>query len=106
VAGARLSGLKFEVLGPPTNVSNVQSGPPIPLGPSAHVSVFNPSGGLVGLWNWTTSAWSEGGEWTIPVNANLTLVLDSGLQGAQLAEDWFFVFMISPGYGSVGCLLR
>ena len=106
VGGVLLSGLKFAVLGPPTNNSNVMSGPPIPLGPAARLSVFDSDGSLVGVWNWTTSAWVQGGGWTIPVTSNITLVLDTGLLDAQLAEDWFFVFMTSPDYGSVGSLLR
>ena len=105
-AGVRLSGLAFEVRGPPTNNSSVISGPPIPLGPAARLSAFDSAGNLVGLWNWTTSTWVLGGSWIIPVNANITLVLDTGLLDAQLSADWFFVHITTPALGYGGVLLR
>jgi hypothetical protein len=102
IGGVHLSGLRFELLGPPTNVSNVLSGRPIELGPSAIVSVLDPSGNTVGVWNWTVSSWTVGGGWSIPARANISLVVDSGLQSVQLAGDTFWVFMVTPNYGAVG----
>jgi hypothetical protein len=68
----------FEILGPPTSASNVLSGLPVAMGPSAGVSAFVTKGPGVGVWNWTSSTWTYGGGWTIPENENVNLVLDTG----------------------------
>jgi hypothetical protein len=105
IGGVNLSGLRFELLGPPTNSNDVQSGLPVSLGPSALVSVLDPAGVTVGKWNWTDSSWTVGRGWPIPVSANITLVVDTGLQDVQLTADLFWVFMVTPDYGSVGTTL-
>jgi hypothetical protein len=102
VAGVHLSGLRFDVVGPPWNNTSVLNSTPVALGPSALVSAFNSTGDLVGVWNWTLSSWSQGEAWPIPVGPNVLLILDTGLQNVQLKGDLFFTFLTSPNYGSVG----
>jgi hypothetical protein len=103
--GIALSGLSFEVLGPPTNSSNVHSGSPVDLGASAAVLVFGPTGDEVGDWNWTLGAWSFGASWAIPTNQPFSLVLNTGLIDANLAGDTLWVLVQSPDLGSDGSSL-
>lgn len=105
VRGVHLSGLRFGVLGPPCNDASALNCTPVPLGPSALVSMLNSTGGPVGVWNWTDSRWTEGAGWTIPVNANMTLVLDTGLQNVRLTGDFFYTMMVSPNDGWVSSSL-
>jgi hypothetical protein len=70
------------------------------------VSILNAPGIVIGVWNWTTSTWSQGGDWIIPVATNVTMVLDTGLQSATLTGDYFWTFMISSNYGAVGTSLQ
>jgi len=105
VAGVRLAGLRFTVVGPPWNNPTGTGGTPVPLGTSASVTALGPTGELAGVWNWSQSAWVQGGSWEVPVDENVTLVLDAGLANAQLAGDYFFTIMATPNYGSVGAYL-
>lgn len=100
--GVQLSGLRFEVLGPPWNSSNVLNSTPVSLGDSARVTVLAPDNTVVGAWDWSTTSWSQGSGWVIPTGANVTLILDTGFQNAKLSGDWFETFMVNPNYGSVG----
>jgi hypothetical protein len=106
VAGVRLSGLRFELLAPPTVNTSPMGGPTIPLGPFAFVTALNASNIVVGSWDWNLSNWIVGGEWIIPVATDVTLILDTGLQNAQLTGDYFWTLMVSPNYGSVGAPLQ
>jgi hypothetical protein len=94
-----LSDFWFEILGPPTNASNVLSGPPVAMGPSAGVSAFVGNGPEVGVWNWTSANWTHGGGWTIPENENVNLVLDTGFENASLVGDMFWTFIVSTHRG-------
>lgn len=102
VPGVHLSGLRFEVLGPPWNRTNVLNSTPVSLGATARVTVVAPDNTVVGVWDWSTTSWSQGSSWVIPTGANVTLVLDTGLQNANLSGDLFQTFMVSPSYGSAG----
>jgi hypothetical protein len=106
VAGFHLSGFRFELLAPPTMNTSPMSGAPIPLGPTADVYTLNAGGILVGLWNWASSNWIQGGDWVIPVATNVTLILDTGLQNAQLTGDYFWTLMAPPNHGAVGSTVQ
>lgn len=105
IAGVHLSGLRFEVLGPPWNSTDILNSPQVALGQSARVTALGTAGTVVGAWNWSMSSWSQGGDWTIPVSTNVTLVLDTGFQNARLSGDFFETFMETPNYGAVGASL-
>jgi len=105
VGGVRLSGLRFAVVGPPWNNSSVTGGTPVPLGASASVTAIDPTGSVVGAWNWTQAAWVQGGSWEVPVAENVTLVLDTGIVSVSMTGDYFFTFMETPDYGAVGAYL-
>lgn len=91
VADVPLSEFKFEVLS--------ESNATVPLGTSALVTVLDSSGSIVGAWNWTVSEWAVGGGWTVPVDENLSLVLDTGVENGQFATDWFWIFVASDSVG-------
>lgn len=105
-SGWQLSEFRFELLGPPVNPNNVLSGAAVPLGLGASVTVLDSGGKPVGNWNWSLSSWAFGGSWSIPSPSNLTLILDTGLQGVSFESDLFLIGASSLGGGGVGTYLR
>lgn len=105
IANVHLSGLGFAVRTTPRNGTNVLNGTPVELGPSAGVTALASDRTGVGTWNWSLSAWTQGGSWVVPTGGNVTLVLDTGLQNANLTGDWFWTFITSPISGAGGISL-
>lgn len=97
VGGAQLSELQFSL--------NTSSGSAAPTGESALVTASDGAGDVVGLWNWTSGTWHAGGAWPLPVNQNVTLTFDSGLQSVSLGHDFFFIWMGPPIRSAVGVSL-
>jgi len=104
--GWKLSAFSFELLGTPTNQSNILSGTPIPLGSGAVVTVLNSGRVVVGVWDWLLHTWAVGASWSTSPGTNLTLVLDTDLQGIVFSADLFMVDAAPLGGGGVGTWLR
>jgi len=102
VTGMHLSTLRFELLGPPWNSTNLLNSTPVTLGASARVTALAPNQNAVGAWEWQQSDWSQGGNWVIPAEMNVTLVLDTGVQNTDFSGDLFCTFFSTPPTGSAG----
>lgn len=73
------------------------------LGPGASVSVLNSTSGVIGVWNLSAGAWSQGPSGDLPTTTPVVVVLDTGLRSnATLAGDYFWVEHYNPYPGSVG----
>ncbi len=94
ISEGQLSALKFSL--------NTSNGAFVPTGEGAHVTVFDPAGDVVGLWNWSSATWHLGETWPIPVDQNITLTFDSGLQTTDLKYDFLFIWMSPPIGDAVG----
>jgi hypothetical protein len=97
--GMQLSDFWFELVGPPVNSSNSLSGPLVPLGASAAVSAFDSAGAPIGVWNASRGMWIWGGGWI--VDANVELVLDTGLQNSTLYGDYVCTFLTGTHEGEL-----
>jgi hypothetical protein len=102
--GLQLSDVHFKL----TNLSSQdQNGPPVPVGPSAGVSVLDTATTVAGHFNWSAGAWTNGSTWSVPTGIGVELVFDSGLLSASsLNNTNFWVVLSSPGSGAAGAILH
>ena len=99
INGLQVSDLSFKVLANGSGGS-VLSGPPVPLGPGAQVTLLSDPTTIVGVWNWTSSTWIFGGDNPVPYNT--TAILDTGLVGTPLEWDMWWTFYSSSEQGGGG----
>jgi hypothetical protein len=102
--GVTLSHLSFQVANGSYPISNLGSeGPPIPLGAGAQVSVLSSSSTVVGTWNYSSKAWSTGSNWALPVNVDVTMIMDTGLfSNSTLVNGAIEVVLSGPQDLAVG----
>jgi hypothetical protein len=98
--GLQLSDVHFHL----TNGTTAdESGPAVPVGASAGVTVLQTPDEVAGHLNWSTGAWTNGSGWSVPVNVGVELIFDSGLQSSvSLNGANFWISLSSPGSGSAG----
>lgn len=96
----QLSDLRFVLT---TQTNEGPSGPRVPVGSGAGVTVSQPAGGDAGHWNWSEGAWSSGEGWTVPTNVDISIVFDSSLSdNASLNNTDFWIIVTGPGNAAVG----
>lgn len=102
VSGVELNDVYFTL----QNASNASTGPessPVHAGSGAGITVVDSSGAIVGYWNWSLTEWTNGANWTLPFNTNVSLVFDSGLLNASsLPALRLWVVTTSPFSSAIG----
>jgi hypothetical protein len=72
------------------------------LGSGAGVSVVN-SSSISGVWSFSSGTWARGSGWTLPLNVNVPMVLDTGLtSNATLHATELYVLTSGSIQGFVG----
>lgn len=99
----RLGDLRFSVTSDGPASPNGPSGPSTPLGSSAGVTVLSAPNESAGHWSFVSGSWTSGSTWSVPTNANIKAVLDTGLQSnATLGSTMFWIVVSGPQSGAVG----
>jgi len=101
--GLTLAHIRFEVTNWSSSTVSGPSAPPIPLGPTADVSVLDSTGGIAGVWNVSDSLWVSGSGWAVPTDQDVPVVLDTGLtSNATLTNAEFSIILTDPFQGGLG----